>query len=112
MRFIEIWTNSQNVHGNLVHLAMICKVLFFVIRVNAKELISQKDEGLRTHLIKVKAQLREELEKAAKQLGYNTLGLKFQKSQWKLHHETEFIDEAEQREHEQKRATKRTFATV
>lgn len=112
MRFVEIWTNAENLSGNLVNLAVICKVLFFVIRVNAKELISQRDEALRNHLIQVKTQLRTELAHAAKQLGYNTQGLKFQKAQWKISHETEFIDEAEQREHEDKKAIKRTFATV
>ncbi|GEQ69540.1 hypothetical protein JCM33374_g3212 [Metschnikowia sp. JCM 33374] len=112
MRFVQIWTNHQNLNGNLVNLATICKVLFFVIRVNAKELISQRNEVLRNHLIQVKSQLRGELAKAAKQLGYNTQGLKFQKAQWKMNHETEFIDETEQRDYEEKRAVKRTFATV
>ncbi|KAJ8144842.1 hypothetical protein OY671_002078 [Metschnikowia pulcherrima] len=112
MRFIEIWTSDAHLNGNLIHLAAICKVLFFVIRVNAKELVAQRDETLRTHLIRVKSQLRGELSGAARQLGYNTQGLKFQKAQWKMHHETEFIDEAEQRQYEDKRAVKRTFATV
>ncbi|OBA22540.1 Utp12-domain-containing protein [Metschnikowia bicuspidata var. bicuspidata NRRL YB-4993] len=112
MRFVQIWTDADNLNGNLVHLAVICKVLFFVVRVNAKELISQRDETLRNHLVQVKTQLRTELAAAAHQLGYNTLGLKFQRAQWKLMHETEFIDEAEQRAHEDKRAVKRIFATV
>lgn len=112
MEFIEIWTNNANLGNNLVNIVLICKVLFFIVRSNAKELISQRDETLKNHLIRVKLQLRGELNKAAKQLGYNTQGLKFKKSQWKMTHELEFIDENEQREHEEKMAAKRTFATV
>jgi len=112
MRFISIWTSKQNIKGNIVHIALICKVLFFIIKVNAKELVSQKDDKLRNYLIEVKSQLREELSGASKQLGYNTQGLKFKKTQWKMNHETEFIDEAEQRQYEEKKASKRTFATI
>lgn len=112
VEFISIWTNDQNLGSNLVNVVMICKVLFFIVRVNAKELINQKDEDLKNHLTRVKKQLRGELGKAAKQLGYNTQGLKFKKSQWKMTHELEFIDENEQREYEDKKAVKRTFATV
>lgn len=112
LRFISIWTSKQHIKGNIVHVALICKVLFFVVKVNAKELVSQKDDQLRHYLIQVKSQLREELAGASKQLGYNTQGLRFKKTQWKLTHETEFIDEAEQREHEEKKAVKRTFATI
>lgn len=112
LEFIAIWTNDQSLSNNLVNIVTICKVLFFIVRANAKELISQKDEELKNHLIRVKSQLRGELGKAAKQLGYNTEGLKYKRSQWKMTHELEFIDENEQREHEDKKAVKRTFATV
>ncbi|KAF7584097.1 WD domain, G-beta repeat family protein [Clavispora lusitaniae] len=112
MRFISIWTNKQNITNNIVNLSLICKVLFFVMRTNAKELVSQRDEKLRNYLVEVKTQLRGKLVEASKQLGYNTEGLRFKRNQWKLNHETEFIDEAEQREYEEKKAVKRTFATV
>lgn len=112
MRFMAIWTSKGHMSRNIVHIALICKVLFFVVRVNAKELVGQKDDTLRNYLETVKTQLRLELAGASRQLGYNTQGLKFQKAQWKLNHETEFIDEAQQRQHEQKTAAKRTFATV
>lgn len=112
LEFIQIWTNDKNIGNNLVNIVVISKVLFFIIRSNAKELISQRDEELKNHLIQVKTQLRAELTKAAKQLGYNTQGLKFKRGQWKMTHEFEFIDENEQREHEEKKAIKRTFATV
>lgn len=112
MRVIAVWTNEENIYGNLVNLSVICKVLFFVMRVNAKELISQRDENLKSYLTQVKSQLRGELGKAAFQLGYNTQGLKFKRQQWKMNHEMEFIDETEQRDHEEKRTVKRSFATV
>lgn len=111
-RFIELWTNEANIMGNLVYLGTICKILFFMVKVNSKELMSQRDSRLRRHLILVKEQLRTQLRRAARQLGYNTLGLKYKRHEWRLEHETEFIDEAEQREHEAKRAPKRTFVTV
>lgn len=112
LRHIEVWTSTSHILANLVHLAVICKVLFFVMRVNAKELVAQRSEALRTHLINVKGQLRTELSRAAGQLGYNTQGLQFKRNQWRLIHESEFIDEAEQRAHEDQKAVKRTFATV
>ena len=112
LEFVSLWTSAQNIGANLVNLAAIFKVLFFIVRTNAKELVSQKDEALRNHLMRVKKQLRGELARAAQQLGYNTQGLKYKRSQWKMEHELEFIDEHEQREHEEKHAAKRTFATV
>ena len=96
----------------MVSISLICKVLFFVISSNSKELISQKDPHLKNQLIKVKEQLRQELLKTSNQLGVNTQGLKFVKKQWKLQHASEFIDEEEQRQYEEKRAIKRTYTTI
>lgn len=50
----------------------------------------------------MKEQLRQELLKTSNQLGVNTQGLKFVKKQWKLQHASEFIDEEEQRQYEEK----------
>ncbi|KAK6204659.1 beta transducin [Scheffersomyces amazonensis] len=112
LKLIEIWTNKDNITKNVVNMSLICRLLYFIIRSNARELIGQKDPHLRNQLIKVKQQLRGELTKTCKQLGVNTQGLKFIKQQWKLAHETEYIDEQEQREYEDKKAAKRTYATV
>lgn len=112
LQFIEIWTNKENITQNVVSISLICKVLFFVISSNSKELISQKDPHLKNQLIKVKEQLRQELLKTSNQLGVNTQGLKFVKKQWKLQHASEFIDEEEQRQYEEKRAIKRTYTTI
>lgn len=112
LKFIEIWTNKDNITSNIVNISLICKILFFVIRTNAKELIHQKDPHLKNQLIKVKQQLRDELTQAANQLGYNTQGLKFTRQQWKLNHETQFIDQADQKDFDDKKALKRSFPTV
>lgn len=112
LQFIEIWTNKTNIKTNVVNMSLICKVLFFVISSNAKELINQKDPAIKNQLIKVKQQLREGLQETCQQLGVNTQGLKFVKQQWKLTHETEFIDEKEQREYEDKKAVKRSYVTI
>ncbi|KAK6459156.1 beta transducin [Scheffersomyces xylosifermentans] len=112
LKFIEIWTSKNHIKSNVVNMSLICKILFFVIKSNARELISQKDPKIKNQLLSVKEQLRGELQKTCTQLGVNTQGLKFAKQQWKLTHETEFIDEAEQREYEDKKAVKRSFTTI
>ncbi|RLV93993.1 U3 small nucleolar RNA-associated protein 12 [Spathaspora sp. JA1] len=112
LQLIEIWTNKQNINTNIVNLSMICKVLFFIITSNANELIHQKDPAIKNQLIKVKQQLRDQLSGTCRQLGVNTEALKFVKQQWKLTHETEFIDERQQREYDDKKAIKRTYTTV
>ncbi|RCK63383.1 U3 small nucleolar RNA-associated protein 12 [Candida viswanathii] len=114
LQFIEIWTNKENILGNIVSISLICKVLFFVIGANSKELISQKDPHLKNQLMKVKEQLRGELLSTTKQLGVNTQGLKFIKQQWKLLHASEFVDEEEDlKASEEKRVgAKRSHAAI
>lgn len=112
LKFLEVWTNADNVTANVVNMSLLCKVLFFVIRSNARELISQKDPKVKNQLIKVKQQLRAALTQTSELLGVNTQALKFIKQQWKLTHETEFIDEGEQRAHEDKTAAKRSYTTI
>lgn len=111
LRFIDIWTNTD-VSNNIVNISLICRVLFFIIRVNANEFINQKDLAIKNQLIKVKEQLRTALQGSSTQLGVNTLGLRFVKQQWKLAHVTEYIDQEEQRGHEDKRAIKRSYTTI
>ena len=111
-QMIEIWTNKENISKNVTNLSLICRVLFFVVSSNSKELISQKDPNLKNQLIAVKEQLRLNLSRTCKTLGVNTQGLRFLKQQWKLTHGTEFIDEEEQRNYEDKRAIKRVYQTI
>ncbi|KAG7193457.1 uncharacterized protein KQ657_000876 [Scheffersomyces spartinae] len=112
LRMIQIWTNKDNITNNIVNMSLICKVLFFVIRSNAKELVAQKDPQIMNQLLLVKEQIRSQLAGAKTQLGVNTQGLRYIKQQWKLTHETQFIDENEQKEHDDKKAIKRSYATV
>lgn len=112
LKMIQIWTNKDNITSNVVNMSLICKVLFFVIRSNAKELINQKDPQIMNQILQVKEQIRGQLTGAKSQLGVNTQGLRYIKQQWKLTHETQFIDDREQREHDEKRAIKRSYATV
>ena len=111
-KFIEIWTNKTNITGNVTNLSMICRVLFFVVRSNAKELINQKDGDIKNQLVLVKKQIRDQLESTSNQLGYNIQALRFIKQQWKLTHESSFIDEDEQREYEDLKAQKRVYSTM
>lgn len=111
-KFIQIWTNKSNITSNVTNISLICKVLFFVVRSNAKELVNQKDPGIKNQLMEVKKQIRDELEKTSGQLGYNILGLRFIKQQWKLTHETAFIDEGEQQAYDDLKAKKRVFTTI
>lgn len=112
LRFIQVWTDELNVSSNIVFMSVICKILFFIVRSNAKELTHQKDPALKKQLLCVKNQLRTALKSAANKLGYNTHGLRFILQQWKLTHEFEFVDEAQQKEYEDKKALKRTFVTI
>ncbi|CAK9436153.1 uncharacterized protein LODBEIA_P07110 [Lodderomyces beijingensis] len=111
-QMIEIWTDKNHITKNITQLSLICKVLFFVITSNSKELINQKDPHLKNQLTAMKGQLRLNLAKTSKTLGVNTEGLRFLKQQWKLNHGAEFIDEEEQRQYEDRRAIKRVYQTV
>ncbi|KAH3681378.1 hypothetical protein WICPIJ_007647 [Wickerhamomyces pijperi] len=94
------------------NLSVICTILFFIIRTNLHELNSLKDNNIKQVLESSTKKLRSELKKLENEVGFNTQGLLFVKNQWKLRHNTQFIDEAEQREADDKKATKRAYQTV
>lgn len=96
----------------LSHLSLVCKILFFIVRNNNKELVAQKNEELKQRIERVKNSIRSMLQKNADDLGFNIAGLKFIKQQWNLRHNLEFTDDYEQLEHEKKTAKKRVFETV
>ncbi|ODV59990.1 snoRNA-binding rRNA-processing protein DIP2 [Ascoidea rubescens DSM 1968] len=121
LKFMEIWTSfkhdnysklEQNKNYLINNLSLLCRILFFIIANNHKELISQKNENLRSQLITVKSQLRVYLNRSCDELGYNIEGLKFITREWNYKHNTEYIDEYEQREHEDKMARKRVYTTI
>lgn len=110
LRMIQVWTSKELIAANTVNMQLICKVLFFIVRANARELVAQKDPRIKNQLLDVKEQLRGGLLATALQLGVNTQGLRFVRDQWRLAHATEYIDENEQRERVS--APKRSFPTV
>jgi U3 small nucleolar RNA-associated protein 12 len=109
-KVIEKWTNTNSILKE--RLALICRVLFFLIRSNLHELNSLKNENIKNQVINVKQKLRNELKDQTTELGFNMQGLKFLRNQWNLTHSTEFIDEYEQREHTEKTSKKRVFQTI
>lgn len=109
-RVIEKWTGINAILKQ--HIALICRVLFFLIRSNLHELNSLKNEKIKNQVINVKQKLRNELKDQTTELGFNIQGLKFLRNQWNLTHSTEFIDEYEQRQHVEKTAKKRVYQTL
>ncbi|ODV93336.1 hypothetical protein PACTADRAFT_5123 [Pachysolen tannophilus NRRL Y-2460] len=112
LKFIQIWTNNENISHNIINLQLFCKVLFFIIRTNFKELASQRNDDLKKQIINLKKQLRSQLQENVDSLGFNLVGLKFLRNQWNLNHNTEFVDEYDQRDFEAKKAKKRLYETV
>lgn len=112
LKLIEVWTSGSQIGGNIVHLSLICKILFFIVKSNARELIGQRDPKLKNQLMVVKEQIRQALQTSSTEVGFNTQGLKYAKQQWRLEHETEYIDEEEQKSARDKRAIKRTYTTI
>lgn len=90
LKFIDIVIQNQKLSNN--HLPLICKNLFFIIKSNHKELVSQKNESLKLQINRVKSQLRKSLQANEDDLGFNLQGLKFMKQQWNLKHNFEFND--------------------
>ncbi|CCK71302.1 snoRNA-binding rRNA-processing protein DIP2 KNAG_0G02450 [Huiozyma naganishii CBS 8797] len=110
LKFIDIVLKNKKMLHN--YLALICKNLFFIVRTNHKELISQKNEELKLQITRVKQELRNTLKQNEDALGFNIQGLKFIKQQWDLKHNFEFVDEYDQRIQEEKKAKKRIFETL
>lgn len=107
--FDKVMDNKTLLHSNL---ALVCKILYFVIKSNHKELVAQKNEALKIRITKVKEELRSALKANVDDLGFNVEGLKFIKQQWDLKHKFEFVDEYDQRKEKEKSARKRVFETV
>ncbi|CCH44368.1 putative WD repeat-containing protein [Wickerhamomyces ciferrii] len=109
-KIIERWTKTNAILRQ--HLAIICRVLFFLIRSNLHELNSMRDEGTKRQITNVKSQLRAQLKENSSELGFNIQGLRFLQNQWNLTHNTEFIDEYENREQVDKQSKKRVYQTL
>ncbi|CAL9738297.1 U3 small nucleolar RNA-associated protein 12 [Monosporozyma servazzii] len=110
LKFIDIVIKDKKMFNN--RLALICKNLFFIVKANHKELVSQKNEELKLQIQRVKDELKSSLQSNEDDLGFNISGLKFIKQQWNLKHNFEFVDEYDQRKQEEKFAKKRVFETL
>lgn len=109
LQFIDIALADPKLSAN--YLPLICKNLFFVIKTNQRELVSQKNETLKLQITRVKNQLRSKLQQNEDDLGFNVQGLKFIKQQWNLKHNFEFVDEYDQMKQDEKNNKKRVFET-
>ena len=112
LKFLHVCTDKGNSHSSAAHSSLICKVLFFVIMCNANEFIHQRDPALKLQLLSVRTKLRDLLSSTSDQLGYNIQALKFLQQQWKLQHETAFVDDTEQNSYEDRKAIKRSYVTI
>ncbi|KAH3662343.1 hypothetical protein OGAPHI_005595 [Ogataea philodendri] len=92
LRFIRTWTSGANFNKNLTSISVICRTLFFLIRSNSMELISQKDQELRQDLDQLRQQLRRMLRVTTAEVGYNISGLTYLKTQWSNHHSHDFTE--------------------
>lgn len=110
LKFIDVVLANKKMLNN--HLALICRNLFFIIKSNHKELVSQKNENLKLQINRVKEHLRNALKSNEDNLGFNIQGLKFMKQQWNLKHNYEFIDEQGQLVDNDKNVKKRVFGNL
>ena len=94
IKFIEIWMQQPKLL-TVVNISLICRVTFFIIRTNNKELINQRDGELKNQLVNVKHHLRSHLAANSSKISFNNQGLHFIKRQWQLNHESGFEDPQE-----------------
>ncbi|CCE82087.1 Piso0_002783 [Millerozyma farinosa CBS 7064] len=112
LRFIEIWTNSANFSGNTARTALICRILFFIVKFNFNELVNQRDSRIKNQIAAVKAQLRDGLSKSTDNLGFSIQGLKYAKKHWNLNHAVEYVDETSLSAKEDPQALKRRYTAI
>ncbi|SCU87039.1 LAFA_0E04324g1_1 [Lachancea sp. 'fantastica'] len=92
-------------------LPLVCRILFFLIRSNHRELFSQKNEELKVQVGKIRSSLRNSIQNKADDLGFNLQGLKFVKNQWNMKHNFDFTDDVTKTGGD-KRVKKRVFETL
>lgn len=110
LRCIAVWTDSSAAR---THTALVCRVLFLVVRNNAREIAGQRDDaGLKAQLARVSTQLRATLREDVDRLGINGQGLRHVQQVWRELHHTEYVDEYEQAAEERSRARKRHYQTL
>lgn len=97
LKAISKWTkNGDLLQKNTSKLNTICRTLFFIVRSNHLELISQNDETFKNEIISLKDQLREMIKGTTKDIGFNIQGLKFLQNRWSQDHSHIYTDENDQ----------------
>lgn len=97
LKEISKWTRDGNLlQKNTPKLNIICRTLFFIVRSNHLELISQNDEEFKNLIIELKEKLRKMIKSTTKDIGFNIQGLKFLQNRWSQDHSHIYMDESEQ----------------
>ncbi|VEU23449.1 DEKNAAC104492 [Brettanomyces naardenensis] len=110
LRFIRLWTTPEGRARNGSQIPRICKALFFSIRANNFELVSQRDPEIKLEILELKGQLREILKGTCNDLGFNIAGLRCMQQQWKENHSHVFEDANETGKVDKSR--KRVYTTL
>lgn len=109
---ITVWTAKENIRKNSIRIGVICRTLFYLIRTNHFELISQRDEQFKKDMLRLKDQLRDELTNVVKNVGINVEGLKFLQHKWKVEHAHVFNDEGDVVLGDDDKSRKRVYTTL
>ncbi|SCU86360.1 LANO_0C07734g1_1 [Lachancea nothofagi CBS 11611] len=109
LQYIDLVVEEKTIVGR--RLPLICRVLFFIIKSNHRELFSQKNEELKIQIDRIKLKLRSSVQSKADDLGFNLQGLKFIKQQWNLKHNFDFTDDVTKSQKDNK-VKKRVFETL
>lgn len=113
LKAINVWTRKDDLlHKNTSKLNVVCRTLFFVVRSNHMELISQNDEVFKNEIMALRSQLKEMLKETARDIGFNVQGLKFLQSKWAQDHSHVFTDESSQPSENTDRVRKRVYTTL
>lgn len=95
LKAISKWTKKGDLlQKNTSKLNMVCRTLFFIVRSNHLELISQNDDVFKTDITNLKDQLRVMIQTTTKDVGFNIEGLKFLQNRWSQDHSHIYTDES------------------
>lgn len=95
LKAISKWTKEGDLlQKNTSKLNVICRTLFFIVRSNHMELISQSDDVFKTEITSLKDQLRSMILKTTKDVGFNIQGLKFLQNRWSQDHSHIYTDDS------------------
>lgn len=112
LHMITEWTSKDKIRKNSIRIGIICRTLFFLIRTNHFEIISQRDEKFKREMLRLKDQLRSELSTVTNDVGVNVEGLKFLQMKWKLEHSHIFNEDGELALGDDEKSRKRVYTTL